>query len=641
MKCLKSANIEWHLPSPFSKDFDDVYYSDDGGEAEKQHVFINSNRLLERIKSLSPYQHLTIAETGFGTGLNFFLTTHLWLSESLPSQCLHFISFEKLPLSRIDMTQVMQQRHADHLLKDAFLAQYPPLQEGYHSLFFANGRIRLTLIFGDVNDTLPELRGLVDIWYLDGFSPTKNPDMWQASLFSQMYRLSHANTHLSTYTASGNVRRGLRDAGFNVQISEGSGRKRDMLIAHGGEGLTQPRSTPSRAIVVGAGLAGCHTARALAERGIHVTLIDQNPDIAQGGSGNPQGALYAKLAMEQTPSSELHLFGLLYSANLVSSLLETQPNLGALCGVLQLATTDKEQERQARLLQANLFSSDILQAVSSDQATEFANTLIDKPGLFFPKAGWVSPVDWCKHLVNHSLINSHFSEQVTDLAFMPNTDAWHIQTNRGDYETEIVILCSASDTQRLTPLKHLPLKAIRGQTSQVPTSGLPDLKTVVCGDGYISPALNQSYCFGATFDLHDLSSEIKIKDHQQNLQTLSSVLPDFATIDPSLCNGRVGYRCSTPDYLPLVGEVGVYDSFVKTYARLRVDSNWKDFETPLMHQGLYVNVGHGSKGLITCPISADVLVAMITGTPAPLPNRLMERLDPNRFILRDLIRNRI
>ncbi|EXJ12199.1 bifunctional tRNA (5-methylaminomethyl-2-thiouridine)(34)-methyltransferase MnmD/FAD-dependent 5-carboxymethylaminomethyl-2-thiouridine(34) oxidoreductase MnmC [Nitrincola nitratireducens] len=641
MKCLKPAKIEWHLPSPFSKDFDDVYFSDDGGEAEKQHVFIESNQLRERIQRLAPYEHLTIGETGFGTGLNFLLTARLWLSESLPTQCLHFISFEKFPLSRADMTKLMEQHHAHHPLKDALLAQYPPLQEGYHPLFFAEGRIRLTLIFGDVNDTLPELRGCVDVWYLDGFSPTKNPDMWQASLFSQMYRLSHANTHVSTFTASGNVRRGLRDAGFNVQISQGAGRKRDMLVAQGGKSEAQPRSTSSHAIVVGAGLAGCHTARALAERGVRVTLIDQNSQIAQGGSGNPQGALYAKLAMEQTPSSELHLFGLLYSVNLVSSLLETQPNVGALCGVLQLATTDKEHERQTRLLQANLFSTDILQAVSSHDASELANALIDKPGLFFPKAGWVSPVAWCAHLINHPLINCHFSEQVTKLDVLSAPRRWRITTNKDLYESESVILCSASDTQRLSPVQHLPLKAIRGQTSQIPSSGLPDLKTVVCGDGYISPALNESYCFGATFDLHDLSREVKVKDHQHNLQSLSRVLPDFAKVDPNQCNGRVGYRCSTPDYLPLVGEVGDYESFVKTYARLRVDSNWKDFETPLMHQGLYVNVGHGSKGLITCPISADVLAAMIAGTPSPLPNRLMERLDPNRFILRDLIRNRI
>ena len=214
-------------PQPYSIQFQDVYYSSDNGLLETDYVFLQGNRLASRWEILQ-HTDFTIIETGFGTGLNFLCAAQLWLQCAPKDAVLHFISTEKYTLSLQEITLALQCWPELSLLSTPFLTQYEALKTEYSVLLF-DDRVRLTLLIGDAAESFTKIDTTADAWFLDGFSPAKNPEMWQATLFSQMARLSKNDTTFATFTSAGNVRRGMQSAGFVVEKRPGFGKKREML----------------------------------------------------------------------------------------------------------------------------------------------------------------------------------------------------------------------------------------------------------------------------------------------------------------------------------------------------------------------------------------------------------------------------
>jgi len=214
---------------PKSQEFDDLYFSADDGLAESKFVFLDGNNLPENwLKT----ERFVICETGFGTGLNFLSAWKLFEETTKQHQSLDFISFEKYPLEAGKIGLYLQPwlDLFDGRLQQ-LLTHYPPNIPGFHRIIL-NERVTLTLIFEDVNDAIPKLVADVDAWFLDGFKPSSNPDMWSDTVFEHMARLSHKGTSLATFTAAGKVRRGLTAAGFSIKKVPGFGRKRDMTIGN-------------------------------------------------------------------------------------------------------------------------------------------------------------------------------------------------------------------------------------------------------------------------------------------------------------------------------------------------------------------------------------------------------------------------
>ena len=209
--------------SPYSEIFDDIYFSPEDGPAETRYVFLDGNNLPENFKDKNIF---TIGETGFGTGLNFLMAWQAFGKQREDAQKLHFISFEKYPLNKEDIQNAMADFFPDAMM-EAFLAAYPEKCSGFYDVGVAD-HVKLTLICGDINEEIQKLNVQVDAWFLDGFAPAKNPDMWTETVFRNMARLSHEGTTVATFTAAGHVRRGLAEAGFEVAKTKGFGRKRDM-----------------------------------------------------------------------------------------------------------------------------------------------------------------------------------------------------------------------------------------------------------------------------------------------------------------------------------------------------------------------------------------------------------------------------
>ena len=650
---IKPTPITWQKDTPYSELFDDFYFNSEQSLEDSLYVYYDANQIAERFQA-HPHPTFTIAETGFGTGLNFLLTAHQWLKSNHQKQHLYFISVEKHPLSYADLKRSTESWSELSLLSTELLSQYPQLSAGFHRLSFANNQITLTLMFGDAVDCYKSMNAKVDAWYLDGFSPTKNPDMWSDKLFETVANLSHSGTTFSTFTSAGIVRRGLQKVGFTIKKRKGFGLKREMLIGtFTGTDKSKPIKTPwfnlpatvkpTEVTIIGAGLAGATTAYALANKGIKVNILEASNAPATGGSGNRQGALYAKLPIKPTKQGQFHLAGFLYSLNVLKE-IDPQKKRWSQCGVIQLATSEKELLRQKELISGNHYPDSILQLKSAKELTDIAQSEIQHNGLYFPDAGWVSPVDLCNKLLSHPNIEVEYNFNADNIE--RHNDIWTISSDTNDSrQASHLIICSAEKANQYSYSESLPLKKIRGQVSITPPMPKSSpLKSVVCGEGYISPTQNQQFCFGATFDLHSKELNIRPEDHQYNLQKLGDVLPSLAQEIAPLFNeldGRTAFRCSTPDYMPIVGPLADETYFKETYAKLAQDKNWCFNNAPAKHHpNLFINTGHGSKGLITCPLSAELLASQICNEPLPLPISVVNALNPCRFIVKNLIRNK-
>ncbi|MEO7320880.1 MAG: tRNA (5-methylaminomethyl-2-thiouridine)(34)-methyltransferase MnmD, partial [Nitrosospira sp.] len=267
-----SPDACWRDGQLFSRRYGDGYFSSDSGLAEKRHVFLQGNRLDERFALLSNGYTFAIGETGFGMGLNFLCAWQLFDEQAAPETSLDFFSVEKHPLDGPELFAALALWPELHLYADKLIARWHRRVPGWNRWNFAGGRIRLTLVIGDVAEALPEIVGGIDAWFLDGFSPARNPEMWAQPVFENIVRASRPGATFATYTCAGWIRRGLEQTGFQVDKLPGFGRKREMLrgCLPSSPTTQSARSTPATAIVIGGGVAGCAVSSALATRGFSV-----------------------------------------------------------------------------------------------------------------------------------------------------------------------------------------------------------------------------------------------------------------------------------------------------------------------------------------------------------------------------------
>ena len=675
---IDHAQLQWDEDGqPVSSAFGDVYFSRANGLEETRHVFLQHNQLSERWQQLSDGDHFTIAETGFGSGLNFLAAWQLWLGAAPAGAQLHFVSVEKFPLTKTDLQRALALWPELSELTAQLIDAYPVfVGTGFHRLNFMNGRVKLTLIIDDAALGFAQLLATpqpafashcakIDAWFLDGFAPAKNPQMWSDALFTVIRQLSRAGTTAATFSAAGIVKQGLKFAGFTIQKVPGFGRKREMVKAHmelepaiDQQELQQARSyspypvpwtinaaekipAEKHALIIGGGLAGCTSARALAERGWKVTLLERHAALAQEASGNPQGVLYAKLSHKREAQAEFNLHALQFAQQFYRSRWH---DIGAQCGVLQLAHSESELQLHEQLREKFAAADELVQFVDATQASDIAGVSLTHSALYFPNAGWINPRKLCESLTAHPAIT--LITECAALELIPIDDHWQIN-NRPELRAPVVIIANASDAQSFALTQHLPIKSIRGQITYLPqTSVSSHLKTLVCSEGYIGPVVNGLHCTGATFNLKDSDITLRAADHQVNLENLRSPLPELLAaweaenISPENLAGRVAFRCTLPDYLPLVGSVAHEQAMEEDFAPLRKNARAAVNKTGRYHQGLFINIGHGSRGLAYTPLCAELLAAHINQEVLPLPRELANALNPARFLIRDIIKNK-
>jgi tRNA 5-methylaminomethyl-2-thiouridine biosynthesis bifunctional protein len=619
---LKPARLQWSDDGSLtSLDFGDIYFQRGQGLEESRYVFLERNDLPARFRALKS-SAIHIAELGFGSGLNFLLTAQLFAREASSSARLVYAAIEKHPVRREDLKRIYS--YFDLPDRDALLAQYPPLIEGFHTLHFCEGRIRLMLVLGDVAEVLPQIAGAFDAWYLDGFSPAKNPAMWEEKLYPLIAARTRPGGSVATFSAAGHVRRGLESAGFTVEKIKGYGVKRDMTVAR----MESDRAaTPKRMsiAVLGAGIAGCAAAYALGQRGHDVTLIDRT-GIARETSGNPLGILYPKLTVDPSPLGLFHSHAFCFTRQLLEAL--RLPSWTS-CGVIHLDVNAEDAERTRELLARNEFPP------------EFAVTTVyeGNSGLEQPMAGMLSPPEFCAALA--SGVRTNFGATVTGLR--KTAEGWDVLGENGIIvSADVVVVAQGYASKGFSQTEWLPLQSLRGQITYLrPTTESRGLGKVICHDGYITPAIDGVHYIGATFQKEDPGTgETRAEDDADNLEKLNRYLPQFKLTSSQVTGSRAGYRATTPDKLPLIGSAPDYAAFRENFAPLRAGKKTST-GTPAYIDGLYITAGFGAHGLSGAPLAGDIIAAMIAGEPLPVPRSLMEHLLPERFIFRGLKRREI
>lgn len=385
------------------------------------------------------------------------------------------------------------------------------------------------------------------------------------------------------------------------------------------------------AVVIGGGIAGCSSAYALAQRGINVTLIERHAEIASEASGNPFAVLYPRLTGQDTTLEHLNIQGYLYSLKLLQTLGYEQCHYQA-CGVIQLAIDHKHQVKQA-LLATQYAQHHAFQQLSAKGLSEIAGVSLTHSGLYFPDAGGVNMPALCHALVQFANIKIVTNTQAVEIKQLAKK-MWRVSSNSTPIaEADIVVIANANDANQLKQSSHIPLTAIRGQLSVLQaTESSEKLRTVLCGEGYISPAIDHSHYLGATFTFDDHDAKIRSKDHDSNLSQLKEMSHDlYKNLQKNVISGRVAWRSQTPDYLPAAGQL------LDTEALMAGKFYYNDSPDKLpWASGLYINVGHGAKGFLSAPLCAEIIASHITDTATTIPTELLNALQPGRFILRKL-----
>ena len=660
MFTIQHAKIHFNQENtPVSDKFDDVYFSNQDGLAETHYVFLEGNQLWERWVN---YQeaHFVIAETGFGTGLNFFAVTTLFREfrqkhPDSPLKRLYFISFEKYPL----LLDALQQAHLaypqfSHLAQHLQQHWLNPIQGCYRFHF---DETTLDLWFGDVAENLPQLgdymNSKIDAWFLDGFAPSKNPDMWNEQLYQQMFRFTKPQGTFATFTAASAVRKGLENAGFNIKKRKGFGKKRECLSGQKTQEKptalsapwfhSQPANLKEQDIaIIGGGIASLCTAILLVKRGAKITIYCEDEQTALNASGNKQGAFYPQLSDDNERNIRFYIHAFAYGHQFLQWAIQQQIKFEhKFCGVALCAYNEKAENKLNKIAELNL-PSDLYQSLSQSELSEKVGLPLPFGGSFIPQGAWLAP----RQLVQHAFaflekqgVQIKTSQKVTALSQTEN--GWQIKTAENEtFCHEVVVLANGHKLTEFEQTQKLPLYPVRGQVSQIPTSAnLLKLKTVLCYDGYLTPVdqAKASHCIGASHVRDNATREFSLTEQQENQQKIQQNIPEEWTkeVDTSGNLARVGVRCSVRDLTPMMGAVPHFSAQQTQYQNLfNLRRRKQPIEQAENYPNLYLIGALGSRGLTSAPFLGETLASLIYGEPLPMSEDLIHNLMPNRSWVR-------
>ena len=614
---IQSQTLRWEDGVPYSPVSNQPFCDSDKEWANTQHT-LKKNDLFNRWKTIDPDNNISfvIAETKMGTGLNFLASWFYWLQYAPSTARLHYIGCEANPLKKHDLSLILTMWPLFEREARLFIAEYPVLTPGFHQLIFDEGRINLTFMLDEPGSCFRQLLYCGDVT-LEKAVRNSFVDTWF---------INHNNVDdefLQTIAM-------LSKSGSCVGVRN-SHRNRNTPWHLGASQHTNARD----AIVIGAGLAGCLTAYALASRGWDVILVDSAGEVATGASGNTSAVLYPQLSAFDSPLTAFMLSAWLYASRFYSKILAYYP-IGDLSGMLQLACSPREAASQAALSDWLKSYPELGQLVTAEQASVLSGIRQEQDGLYVPLSGWLDCKAICQYLVQHPGIRVTGNHPVESISWKEGY--WSVG---GDLQSKTVVIANGYQAATFAQTAHLPVKPVAGLLTSISSNKKTQgLKIPLCGEGHIVPARAGVHVLGASY--HPDCDVIKNRGdaEQDNLGKLGKI--DNNKIFSHDASGNwSGTRAAVPDYLPLVGPVPEKDAFEQRFKSLATDSRrWLPFAGDY-YPGLYLCAGFGSRGLTTAPLSAEWLASLINGEFSFLPDRLVKSISPARFLIKNIIKNKV
>lgn len=545
----------------------------------------------------------------------------------------------------MEVIETVIDKHKEFIdYKNDFLSFYKNISHGYNSFKVEKENLELVYIFSDSKDILSSFTAKIDAWYLDGFSPSKNPELWSPEIFSFIKKNSKFDSTFATYTTAKIVKEGLTNIGFNVEKAKGFGNKKEMLQGYIPIRHQKLKDKPwfripvfhyesKHAVIIGGGLAGTSLAFRLSEQGYTTTLIEKEDNLSSGASGNPVGMFAPVITVEDSDISDCSLAAFTEFLNFLNKYNPQLSNTFKQTGVVQKIESKQEFDT---------YKTIISRYSALQEHIHFKENTNDFE-LEFKQGGWIKPVLlrelYLKLAANScNVLLSTFVNKIER-----NDSKWQVFLANGKViESEIVILCNSFTVNEFLPWLTNP-KKVRGQILFYPSNQFPfSLQKVFLYErGYAIPPVDNQVVIGSTFDEFNLSSEFRIEDNIHLLQSFKESFPE-AAIDLDKAKsllGKVGFRAMTSDHLPIIGAVPNIDSFLNNYSDLWKANIYKDYPDGDYLKGLYISSGHGSRGILNSYLAASIISSMITNQTSLMNPNLLEKINPARFLIHELIRN--
>lgn len=593
--------------TPVDERVGDVYYSVEDGLAESRAVFLAGCGLPG---AWADRQRFTIAELGFGTGLNFLATWQMWRETKPKNSWLHFVSFEGFPLDAEDVARALKPWPDLADLAALLCAKWPARAKGVRHLIWPDEQLSLTLHIGQIEDTLPQAMLRADAWFLDGFSPAKNDAMWDQALWPLIAQRSRSGARAATFTVAGAVRRGLSEAGFTVENKPGHGRKRERLEAvYAGTSATNaPQGTSApRVAIIGAGIAGACLAHKLAARGAHITVFDQSSGPAQGTSGNPLALIMPRLDAADTVQARL-----LIDAYLSAQAFYEPFSSASTTETVHTPRNAQEVERFQKLLEDPPLGLEQLEALRGGGLLHKKSVILE-PAKLLPTLLQNVPVNW----------GTQADVQLTE------------RTVNGD-PFDAIIFASGWHMEQVLPALNLTgrLGQVEWYVSEF------DAPAAAQASGHYALAHHRTRLWGATFADHrgDLPA-VSDTAQAENFAALDAINPYWrGEATNATITSRAGVRATTADRLPLIGWLPDAQALSENRQTLERQA-WAIAPDAYAMPGLFVAGGFGSRGFTWAPWAADILTAILFHDPLPVRKEALKMIVPNRQILRTLKRS--
>ena len=463
-------------------------------------------------------------------------------------------------------------------------------------------QITLTLVFDDVNEALPQVQADIDCWFLDGFTPAKNPEMWTDILYQNMARLSVEGASYATFTAAGDVRRSLEAVGFSAQKQKGFGRKREMIAgsykANRDSDLRRNDQEKKKIAIIGGGLAGTSCAYVLKRYGFEPVIYEASEQLGNGASGNNVGLYNPRFSKRRDALSDFFAPAyaeLIRVAKQAREAIEYNP-----CGALHLMNDDKKRERYSEMARNWGWDAAHIQMVNAAQASDIAGIELHHDALYLPDSGAINPQKLCAYYARD--IEVHYNRPVQNI---------------NELKADIVILACAGAVNKFDELSWLELENVRGQVSDVAVSEISkNLKCNLHYGSYISAPYKGVHSVGSTFEKWITHTDVREENHTENIHNLKNNIEVLADNDFKITGGRAGMRVATNDRFPVIGAV----------------PNYKD---------IYVSTAFGSHGIVSSIMGAYVIADLVRGGASSLPADVLYQLSPRRFIDRAAKKGRV